>query len=430
MIHVCKKKKKRGNKTVASRYYYLRYKLPFMVREKWISLEVTDKRVADEKARELIRDIERERAGIIQAKTVRIANDHTLNEHLRDYRTDLIKRNRGGQNGRDAFRLERRILRVSEDCGWKYLREINPNEFVQWRNKHDFSARYLNHFLEGFNSFLNWLIKHSKLESNPLRAVDKIDARGCQRIDRRALTDEELRKVCGVDEYRGMVYLVAARTGLRWGELRQLYWGDVEFGEETSFVRVRAATTKNKKTERLPLLAEVSQVLRSLQESGQSPTDLVFNHGIPRARRLQKDLELVGIPYINSQNQRADFHSFRYTFATFLQRNNIHPRIAMKLMRHSDIRLTTKTYTDESGLPLVEVVGSLPDLGLNAGSRIGVRKPVATSRSEENLGGISMVTKSIKNALNKGQSRVLSQGVVKSQMERVKGIESSTHLSR
>jgi hypothetical protein len=156
---------------------------------------------------------------------------------------------------------------------------------------------------------------------------------------------------------------------------------------------------------------------------------LVFNHGIPRARRLQKDLNLVGIPYINSQKQRANFHSFRYTFATFLQRNNIDPRIAIKLMRDSDIRLTTKTYTDESGLPLVEVVGSLPDPGWNAGSRIGVRKPVATSRSEDNLGGISKATKSIKNAFNKGQRRVLSQGVAGSQMERVKGLLARQRIS-
>jgi hypothetical protein len=98
-------------------------------------------------------------------------------------------------------------------------------------------------------------------------------------------------------------------------------------------------------------------------------------------------------------------------------------------MRHGDIRLTTKTYTDESGLPLVEVVGSLPDLGWNAGSRIGIRKPVATSRSEDNLGGISKATKSIKNAFNKGQRRVLSQGVAGSQMERVKGLLARQRIS-
>jgi hypothetical protein len=67
--------------------------------------------------------------------------------------------------------------------------------------------RTANHFIDVFS-------KHGDLVPlNPMRSVDKIDAWGCQRIDRRALTDEELRKVSSVDEYRGMVYLVAAQTG-------------------------------------------------------------------------------------------------------------------------------------------------------------------------------------------------------------------------
>ena len=38
------------------------------------------------------------------------------------------------------------------------------------------------------------------------------------------------------------------------------------------------------------------------------------------------------------------------------------PRIAMEIMRHSDIKLTTKTYTDAGLLPLAETVINLPSL--------------------------------------------------------------------
>ncbi len=44
----------------------------------------------------------------------------------------------------------------------------------------------------------------------------------------------------------------------------------------------------------------------------------------------------------------AGFHALRYTWATFLQRHGIAQRFAMKLLRHSDIKLTSKVYTDES----------------------------------------------------------------------------------
>jgi hypothetical protein len=35
-----------------------------------------------------------------------------------------------------------------------------------------------------------------------------------------------------------------------------------------------------------------------------------------------------------------------------LARSGVSPRVAMELMRHSDMRLTTKTYTDAMSLPL------------------------------------------------------------------------------
>src|SRR5437867_1302676 len=49
------------------------------------------------------------------------------------------------------------------------------------------------------------------------------------------------------------------------------------------------------------------------------------------------------------------------------------PRVAMELARHSDLRLTMKTYTDCGQLPLREVMESLPGFGKAADSRIDSR---------------------------------------------------------
>lgn len=57
--------------------------------------------------------------------------------------------------------------------------------------------------------------------------------------------------------------------------------------------------------------------------------------------------------------RRADFH-FRHTLATNLARKNVAPRVAMQILRHSDIRLTMNHYTDGSQLPVVEAIGKLP----------------------------------------------------------------------
>jgi hypothetical protein len=46
----------------------------------------------------------------------------------------------------------------------------------------------------------------------------------------------------------------------------------------------------------------------------------------------------------------------------FLKRNGVAQRFAMKLMRHSDIRLTAQVYTDEMQLPIYDAIKNLPRL--------------------------------------------------------------------
>ena len=73
-----------------------------------------------------------------------------------------------------------------------------------------------------------------------------------------------------------------------------------------------------------------------------------------------KSPRAVGIPFCDEQGRYADFHSLRYSWATHLQRQGVNSRMAMKLMRHSDRKLTDKIYTDVNLLPLGETVRNLP----------------------------------------------------------------------
>ncbi len=62
--------------------------------------------------------------------------------------------------------------------------------------------------------------------------------------------------------------------------------------------------------------------------------------------------------------RRVDFHSLRMVFGAWLAVSGAHPRVAMELMRHSDLKLTMKIYTDASQLPLVAGVAALPSFGV------------------------------------------------------------------
>lgn len=211
--------------------------------------------------------------------------------HLSDYVSDLEKRARAGRNGRGAKLLKSRIERLIKECSWGFLFEVTADSFVTWRNQQKLAAKTLNHFLQGMNSFLNWLERIGRIKGNPLKHVSKIDERGQKKRQRRAFTDEELRKLVDGSAGRGIIYFTAARTGLRQEELRQLTWGDIHLDCQQPFILAQAATTKNKKEAHIGLVGELTEKLRSYRPARAASTDRVFPQGIPRASRLKVDAE-------------------------------------------------------------------------------------------------------------------------------------------
>ena len=79
---------------------------------------------------------------------------------------------------------------------------------------------------------------------------------------------------------------------------------------------------------------------------------------------FRRYLAKAGIPYLDEQGRRVDFHSLRLTFGTNLVLSGAHPRVVQEMMRHSDIRITMKLYADVTGLPLAEAAAALPLFGV------------------------------------------------------------------
>ena len=96
---------------------------------------------------------------------------------------------------------------------------------------------------------------------------------------------------------------------------------------------------------------------------------------LPRMNRFCKDLKEAKIEYLNAKAEYADFHALRKTFATNLTLAGTTQRVTMELMRHSDMRLTAKTYTDAGLLPIGDAVLSLPSISGSA-SQIDSQKLV------------------------------------------------------
>lgn len=324
-----------------------------------MSLRTSDKRVAEQRLRDFVTELEQEAAGLIPPKVQRDAAQRALLDHLTDYINDLSK------VGRDAmyvYNVEKLVARLATECGWSLPKDVTPDSFQTWRAKQDKAPKTLNEYLASANSLLNWMVKQGRLLSNPLLLVQQVEMRGQEKRKRRALTHEEACRLLAVAGPYRIVYLAALLTGLRRNELAQLLWSDAHLNSPKPFLKVRASTTKNHQDVLIGLHDELAGALRAHRPATAAPDEPVFPE-MPSMYRLKGHLKAAGIPYKDVLDRQADFHALRTTFGTNLSRAGVLPRVAMEAMRHSDIRLTMKFYTDVTQLPTTAAIASLPGFG-------------------------------------------------------------------
>jgi len=230
---------------------------------------------------------------------------------------------------------------------------------VTWRAKQTHAAKTLNDYLGAARVLINWMKDKKRVLENPLAGVAEIDTRGRETRKRRAFAVAEMIRLIAVSGPRKPIYLMAAHTGLRRSELGELVWAFLKLDAQLPHLRLPGEFTKNGEDAVLPLHPDVVTTLREARRIGVDDGDLVFPH-MPRIERFRRDLKKAGIPYFDAQGRVADFHALRKTFDTHLQLNGALPRVTMELMRHSGMRLTMKTYTDATLLPVAEAVNTLP----------------------------------------------------------------------
>src|SRR5439155_14592791 len=276
--------------------------------------------------------------------------------------------------------LEKKLLLLVAEVPWKFIRDITPESFRSWRRKQNKSPKTLNEYLSAICSLLNRLVP--EIGPNPLGSVERIQTAVEPKRKRRAFSADELRRLIKVSRERGIIYLVAASTGIRRGELRSLEWRDVVLDVAQSFIFVRKSIAKNHKDAQQPLPHYVARELEKLRPIDFGTNERVFKRGMPDMDTFRRDLAAAGIQYIDNEGRFADFHALRMTFSTLVALVGASERMRMELNRHSDWRLTAHTYTDASMLPLWTAINGLPVLiGNGSDSHIHSQKLVPESPS-------------------------------------------------
>jgi integrase len=219
--YVFKPKRRKNGKSVESRLYSGRYRLPGQTKTITVALGVSDKQAAEAKLRNLIRDLEREAAGIIAPKRIRDAANKSLDDHLLDYIADLRARKRAA--GYIAS-IEMRVRKLATECKWRQLIDVTVKSFQTWRARQTLSAKTLNDYLAAMGAFFSWLERGEQVGRNPLKNVGKVEVRGNERRKRRAFRLDELAPIIAESGAYRLALLMAYYTGLRRNELKQVEW--------------------------------------------------------------------------------------------------------------------------------------------------------------------------------------------------------------
>ena len=285
-------------------------------------------------------------------------NKRPVLDHLTEYLNELAATGHDTDNNRV---VELRLKKMLNTCGWNYLPDISIASFTRFRDTGDMlnaAPKTRNDYQQTARQFCRWCVRNGRMPVDPFQNLATVKVNGDIRRQRRALTDAEVNRLLEVSpEPRKTVYMAALLTGLRRGELRQLRWSDVHLDAPKPFLTARASTTKNAREAVIFLRDDLVAALREMDHPDDG-NDLLFR--VPKRVTFYKDLLAAGIARRDKQGRTVDFHALRHTLATNLGRAGVSVQTAMQVMRHSDIRLTTKTYTDATLLPTAEAIEVLP----------------------------------------------------------------------
>ena len=344
-----------------------------------------DKMAAQAMLNQLVQRVEREKAGLVDPTEEQ--RKRPLIDHLREFESYLANKGVTTKQTQETITKLRRLFRTRR---WRLIGDISAGgtlEFLGQLRRDGLSAQTYNHYLKAAKQFTRWLVRDRRTPTDPLAHLSRLNVRTDRRHDRRALSEAEFERllnaarsgkrvegISGPD--RAMLYVLAAWTGFRKGELGSLTLRSLRLDANPPTATVAACYSKHRREDTQVLHPELVRQLRDwlatkrhlhsgqplFPISGRVPggverkTHKMMERDIMAARdawleeaenedELQRRLKSDFLCYCNHDGLFADFHSMRHLFITNLERAGVSPRRAQTLARHSDIRLTMGVYT-------------------------------------------------------------------------------------
>lgn len=220
------------------------------------------------------------------------------------------------------------------------LSKVTPSIIEQYKlHRLNFiKPQTINFELTFLHHFFRYACEMKYIKDNPTQNIRKI--RRPKRKAPRFLSKEEVSALLGqCDNRYNLEYIVKIllNTGMRWGELRNLEWSDIDWNERVIHIRIKEDWSPKGGTERkVPINKIAEEILLSLSKKNRwvltTTTGSQIRHQHTR-ERLMKACQ-------KAQLSDVTLHILRHTFASHLVMAGVDLATVSKLLGHKDISTT------------------------------------------------------------------------------------------
>jgi integrase len=196
------------------------------------------------------------------------------------------------------------------------------------------SGRRINAVLQGMRVAVRWAVDNEELQADPFR---KLDEAAEESKEKGILTQTEMDRLIAApvrDPFSRLSVLLAARCGMRLGEVRGLKWGDIQINEGLIIIQHNYVNEDGLKSPKIkggtviknsspvPLPSDVNDMLGLVKQQSKytSDDDFVIQSWIHEREvvskeyfrsALKRELRGIGIDEAAQKKRNITYHSMR-----------------------------------------------------------------------------------------------------------------------
>ena len=242
------------------------------------------------------------------------------------------------------------------DTKWLTDFKIYLQHKAKKKSNEPLSQSTLHSYFNKVKACLNQAHRDDLILKNPAQTVKGFKE---GEVQREYLTFEELQRVVQVDcaiPNMKRAFIFSCLTGIRWSDITNLTWGDLQHSEADDYWFIRFRQQKTKGVETLPIQLQARNLLGEIGKKD----ELIFKglkysawHNV----KLQQWVMKAGI------SKTITFHCARHTFATLQMTNGTDIYTVSKLLGHRELK-TTQLYAKIIDHKKIEASNAIPALKL------------------------------------------------------------------